>query len=234
MFIARKQFWVKISIKKCFLLFLGLLLAHCLEAKYYITTRDIKVRAAKDAHAKVIGQIKNRSTVDVTEIDGIWWRITYNDQDGYVMGKFLKEAPENTPVQVESDADVASPKLPFGISTTQLIILIGSVLAVIVTIRQIRNYIARKKAREAYRPPAEKVVRITHRYQCKHCRAAIKKDSELSIAGCSQSQRHLWINLGPLGDLKYICKSCSTIINVTVEPPVEGCPTSEAHTWKRI
>lgn len=234
MFIVRKLFVVKTSIKKCLLLFFWLLFAYSLEAKYYITTKDIKVRAAKGPHAKIIGQIKNRSTVDVTEIDDVWWKIAYNDQDGYVQGKYLKEAPENTPVQEEADTEVNAPKLPFGINTTQLIIIIGSVLAVIVTIRQIRNYIARRKARLAYKPPAEKIQRITHWYQCKNCRAAIKKDTDPSIAGCSQSQRHLWINLGPLGDLKYICKSCSTIINVAVEPPAEGCPTSDMHTWKRI
>ena len=208
-------------------------MAFALDAKYYIATKDLKVRATKDSHAKVLGTVKKRSTVDVTEIDDVWWRITYNDQDGYVQGKYLKEAPENLSPSGQATADETQ-GLPFGLSTTSLAIIIGSVLAIIVTIRQIRNYIARKKARAAYRPPAEKIQRITHWYQCKHCSAAIKKDSEPGIAGCSQALRHLWINLGPIGNLKYICKNCSTIVTVIEEPKTEGCPNAEDHIWKKI
>ena len=234
MFITRKKSNVGVSFKKYFLLLMvGLLMAAGVDAKYYIATKELKVHATKGKKAKVIGVVKIRSTVDVTEIDDIWWRITYNDQDGYVQGKFLKEAPENISVTEQTTVDETS-KLPFGISTISLVIIIGSILAVIVTIRQIRNYIARKKARLAYRPPAEKIARITHWYQCKHCSAAIKKDTEPSIAGCSQSLRHLWINLGPLGNLKYICKNCSTIIMVAEEPRKDGCPNNDEHQWKKL
>ena len=197
----------------------------------YITTRDVKVRAAKGIHAKVLGTIKIRTTVEVTEVDDVWWKIVYKDQDGYVQGKYLKEAPENIPAPTPSvTLD------PSNIHVTQVGIGIGCVLAVIVTVRQTRNYFVRKKERLAYRPPEPKVARITHWYQCKHCSASIKKDTEPNIAGCSQSLRHLWIKLGEIGDLKYICKKCSTIITVNAEPEATECPNAngDTHHWKKI
>ena len=222
------------KIKKRFLLlFVVLLMAAQLYGRSsYIATQDIKVRASKGKNFKVIGTIKKRATVEVTEIDDVWWRVTYNDQDGYVLGKYLKEAPENIPVPTVTTVTNGSWFDDIGITT--IAIGIGIILAIIVAIRMTRNYILAKRARAAYRPPAEKVHRITHWYQCKHCSAAIKKDTEPNRAGCSQSLRHLWINLGELGNLKYICKGCSTIVMVKEQPPMDGCPNADEHVWKKI
>ena len=220
--------------KKYFLILLfPLLAALSLNAENYITTRDVKFRAEKSPRAHVIGSIKKNTVVDVTEIDDEWWKITYNGREGYVQSKFLKTAPAAAVVHTSSP--VAEPSgLPFGLNTDSIVAFLISVLIIVVIVRQIRNYIAYRKARATYVPEVVKKAAITHWYQCKHCRVAIKKDSEPGIAGCSESLRHLWVNLGEIGDIKYICKGCSTIITVKAEPLIEGCPNDGDHVWKKI
>ena len=191
----------------------------------------MKVRADKNAKAQIIGSLKNRTTVDVTEESDVWWKITYNDRDGYVQGKYLKEAPEVAAAPVEMEAEASG--LLFGLTTTELIAIGVGLIVVIVLINRLSNYIARRRELANYKPPVVKAPTTNYWYQCKHCSVAIKKDTQPGIAGCSESLRHLWVNLGEVGSDKYMCKNCSTIIMVSLEPQAEGCPKGE-HQWKKL
>lgn len=203
-----------------------------LNAEDYIAIRDIKFRDGKGGHGHIIGSIKKNTIVDVSGIDGVWCKITYNGRDGYVKGKYLRQAPK-PPIVQKPPVAVKKPWLPFSLDTDSVVGFLMSVLIIAVIIRQTSMFIARRKARAAFRPEYKKTS-ATHWYQCKHCRVAIRKDSEPGIAGCSQSSRHLWTNLGEIGDIKYICKGCSTIITVKSEPLAEGCPNGGDHFWKKI
>ena len=199
---SSQKFVMEAKYKKYFLILLfPILTSLSLNAENYITTRDVKFRAEKGSHAHIIGSIKKNTVIDVTEIDDEWWKITYNGRDGYVQSKYLKIAPASTTVHTSTPA--AEPSgLPFGLNTDSIVAFLISVLIVAVVIRQIRNYVAYRKARAAYVPEVVKKMVITHWYQCKHCRVAIQKDSEPGIAGCSESLRHLWVNLGEIGTVK--------------------------------
>ena len=216
-----------------FLLLLALIGSANLDAKYYIATHDIKVKAAVGNNTEVIGIVKNHSHFEATQIDNNWYVISYNGKDGYILAKYIKAVPEVTSGKTTSTG-IINKKFPFGLDSDSVVAFIISLVVVVVVIRQVRNYILARKARLAYQPVNPKMPAITNWYQCKHCRVAIRHNSEPRISGCSQSLRHLWVNLGEIGELKYICRNCTTIITVRSEPPAEGCPNDGMHQWKNV
>ena len=208
------------------------ILAGSAKAEKYIAARDVKLMEEHDGKGHVITTIKKNAILDVTEVDDVWWKVTYNGREGYVKGKYLREASPEATVQTPSPPQEPS-GLPFNINTDVIVGVLMTALLLAVIVRQTMNYMARKKAKAEY-VPVVKTISVTNWYQCKNCRVSIKKDSEPGIAGCSQSLRHVWVNLGEIGNLKYICKGCSTIITVKSEPLDTACPNEGQHVWKKI
>lgn len=128
-----------------------------------------------------------------------------------------------------------SPELAKWINLKTVLFALGFILFLVI-VRKL--YAARNKYQRGN--PPKKVVRKDDIYnprfwyQCRNCRATVRKDSMPGTADCFQATDHLWTQLAEVGTNEYLCRRCGTAINAKFTPVSENCPDAPAHDWELL
>ena len=206
-----------------------LMLASSLSAKIYTATRELKIRSAKNTSSAVIGTIDSNATVEVSQTDDIWWTVQFDEKEGYVLGKYLKEVAESATIATDdTPSDLPS------ITGRQKIIGAGILVVLLIVITQVKKFLYQRKARNSKNQLIQKDPTELYWHQCLNCHSLVKKNVAPNTNGCFMATQHEWMNLGETGKLKFICTNCSTTLMVKSDPATGGCPKAEAHQWKQF
>lgn len=219
--------------KRCLLLlFVCLLMVTTIDAKRYITTEDTKVREGKGSKYGILGTIKKGVIVNTDDTVGKWRKLIDQDEVGYVSEKFLAEPPADEAPVMHGELSLNDKVADF-VNRHTIPILVGVVVLLIILRRTAQTIALKKQANSAAHYEEKHKSLIKYWYQCKHCAASIKKDSEPSSNGCSRSLHHSWTQLAEVGQHKYHCKNCGVTIHAKTDPTDHGCPQSALHRWEK-
>jgi len=220
------------SLRKCFLiLFFCLTAAPVLNAKLYIAKEDTKVREGKGSHFKELGTLKKGEEIEIAETTGLWRKVEEEGVVGYVNSHALEEAPEEVAQAVANDE--IGHKAEKWVKH-HVVVSIGLGIVLLLILRSIMLGISARRAEKNavhYEEKYKSLIKFW--FQCKHCAASIKNDTEPSANGCSRSLHHHWTKLGEVGQHKFHCKNCNVTINTKMDPSDHGCPSSTLHRWER-
>jgi hypothetical protein len=214
--------------KPIFLLLVCIFIAIGLNAKYYITTQEVKVRAGKGNKFEELGTIPKGTKVQSEDNTGKWIKLIDQGEVGYVEAKYLEEAQPDVVTPSDNSAQGSVKDW----INHHMLVAGGLLIVVLLIFRSIMLSISAKKS-ENLAVEYEQKYRSLHKYwfQCKHCAAAIKNENEPSANGCSKSLHHHWTNLGEVGQHKYHCKNCGVTVHTKMDPSDHGCPSSTLHRW---
>ncbi len=207
------------------LLLLSLLIINHCAGKLFVSTDDIKVRKNKGAHVGQLGVIKKGTIVDVAEMDGEWGVVEFQGKDGYIKTKSLREAAQPTQAATQ-EANNSTGLIP-------ILLFAGGILFVTLLVKRfahVGTFGTYKKTRPMATSKKASLI-PTYWYQCKNCRAIVKKGDHPSHNGCLGSKQHHWTQMAEVGIEKYMCKECMAIIQSTAMPTTEGCPGGGYHVW---
>ncbi len=113
----------------------------------------LNVRRGPSTDDEVFAQLEDGDTVDITGVDGDWYRIEYDEEVGYVSAKYVEIQGEDTSSDESEDADTdenetaetedgeESTSSGVDITTTAIIAAIILLLVIIIfaTVKSIRN-----------------------------------------------------------------------------------------------
>ena len=212
--------------------FIFLTLPFNVNAKLYVITNDVNIREGKGTTYAVLGVVKKGTTVDISEINGAWGKMVYNNKDGYISAKFLQETSENSKSSDKEKND------SHGKSFWTIVIIGGLILLGAISKGASSNGNKGSVRSEGYSNSRVRVnssiEKNQHWYMCKNCSSKVQKAKMPTSLNCSASTFHQWTDLGEVGDKAYNCKNCGTTVYTNKRPTSLNCPYSTFHNWTEL